>query len=103
MRIEITTAPNLDTVPSTVSDRIVLQDDSDSNNLKVSTVQDVSDLISAPLTTAINGKQATLVSGTNIKTINGTTLLGSGDLIVTGSTDYGRAYALAAGLTTYGY
>jgi hypothetical protein len=33
-----------------------------------------------------NGKQATLVSGTNIKTVNGTTLLGSGDLgIITGT------------------
>lgn len=31
-----------------------------------------------------NGKQATLVSGTNIKTINGTTLLGSGDIVVGG-------------------
>jgi len=30
------------------------------------------------------GKQAALVSGTNIKTINGTTLLGSGDLTVSG-------------------
>ena len=29
-----------------------------------------------------NGKQATLVSGTSIKTINGTTLLGSGDIVV---------------------
>lgn len=29
-----------------------------------------------------NGKQATLVSGTNIKTVNGTTLLGSGNLAV---------------------
>ena len=33
-----------------------------------------------------NGKQATLVSGTNIKTVNGTTLLGAGDLgIITGT------------------
>ena len=30
----------------------------------------------------IDGKQATLVSGTNIKTINGSTALGSGDLVV---------------------
>ena len=30
----------------------------------------------------IDGKQATLVSATNIKTINGTTVLGSGDLVV---------------------
>lgn len=29
-----------------------------------------------------NGKQNALVSGTNIKTVNGTTLLGSGDLVV---------------------
>jgi hypothetical protein len=40
-------------------------------------------LISADWTT-FNGKQATLVSGTNIKTINGTTILGSGDITITG-------------------
>lgn len=41
------------------------------------------------LQTALDGKQASLVSGTNIKTVNGTTLLGSGDLTVTGaSKDY---------------
>jgi hypothetical protein len=34
------------------------------------------------LDTALSGKQATLVSGTNIKTINGSSLLGSGDLTV---------------------
>lgn len=32
-----------------------------------------------------NNKQATLVSGTNIKTINGNTLLGSGDITISGS------------------
>jgi hypothetical protein len=32
-----------------------------------------------------NGKQAALVSATNIKTINGTTILGSGDLVVSGT------------------
>lgn len=32
-----------------------------------------------------NGKQAALVSATNIKTINGTTILGSGDLTVSGT------------------
>ena len=37
------------------------------------------------LQSALNAKQATLVSGTNIKTINGSTVLGSGDLVVTGS------------------
>ncbi len=36
------------------------------------------------LVTSVAGKQATLVSGTNIKTVNGSTLLGSGDLVVSG-------------------
>lgn len=34
--------------------------------------------------TTFNNKQAALVSGTNIKTINGTSVLGSGDLVVSG-------------------
>lgn len=34
--------------------------------------------------TTFNGKQATLVSGTNIKTINSTSLLGSGDITISG-------------------
>jgi len=34
------------------------------------------------LQTALNAKQATLVSGTNIKTVNSTSLLGSGDVAV---------------------
>ena len=42
-----------------------------------------------------NGKQAALVSGTNIKTVNGTTLLGSGDLGTIG-TGYG-----GTGLTSF--
>jgi len=32
--------------------------------------------------TTLSGKQATLVSGTNIKTVNSTTLLGSGDIVI---------------------
>lgn len=40
------------------------------------------------LVTDLSGKQATLVSGTNIKTINGSSLLGSGDLVVSGGTSY---------------
>lgn len=38
------------------------------------------DGVTSAIQTQINSKQATLVSGTNIKTVNGTTLLGSGDL-----------------------
>lgn len=34
------------------------------------------------LQSALNAKQATLVSGTNIKTINGSSVLGSGDLVI---------------------
>lgn len=36
------------------------------------------------LQTALDGKQATLVSATNIKTINGTSLLGSGNIAISG-------------------
>ena len=34
------------------------------------------------ITSAVSTKQDTLVSGTNIKTINGSSILGSGDLVV---------------------
>lgn len=41
--------------------------------------------VTSAIQTQFSGKQDTLVSGTNIKTVNGTTLLGSGDLVVGGS------------------
>jgi hypothetical protein len=53
--------------------------------------------------TAVNNlqttKQATLVSGTNLKTINGNSLLGSGDLVISGGsgstlTNVGTGYAV---------
>jgi hypothetical protein len=34
--------------------------------------------------TALDGKQATLVSGTNLKTVNGNSLLGAGDVVISG-------------------
>lgn len=40
------------------------------------------------LQTALDGKLDTLVSGTNIKTINGTSVLGSGDLVVAGGSSF---------------
>ena len=46
-------------------------------------VESVRDKINA-LTTAINSKQAALVSGTNIKTVNSQSLLGAGDLVISG-------------------
>lgn len=41
------------------------------------------------LSTALAGKQDTLVSGTNIKTINGSTVLGSGDITISSSVAWG--------------
>lgn len=45
--------------------------------------------ISTATQTALNAKQATLVSGTNIKTINSTSILGSGDITISGSVAWG--------------
>ena len=41
----------------------------------------------------ISGKQDTLVSGTNIKTINGQSILGSGDIVITGGSGSGYSDA----------
>lgn len=52
----------------------------------LSNVTDVAPLelpVSNATQTALNGKQDTLVSGTNIKTINSVSLLGSGDIVIT--------------------
>jgi hypothetical protein len=46
-----------------------------------------------------NGKQDALVSGTNIKTINGNSVLGSGDLVVSGSNIYNADGALTSART----
>lgn len=43
--------------------------------------------VTSAIQTQLNAKQATLVSGTNIKTINGTSLLGSGDITIAGTID----------------
>lgn len=40
------------------------------------------------LNTRVNGKQATLVSGTNIKTINNESILGSGNITISGGSSY---------------
>jgi hypothetical protein len=37
-------------------------------------------------------KQATLISGTNLKTINGTSMLGSGDLVISGGSGASRVF-----------
>ena len=50
---------------------------------------------SGGVASALSGKQATLVSGTNIKTINSTSLLGSGDIAVSANTP--KATTIPAG------
>ena len=40
------------------------------------------------LNAALNGKQDTLVSGSTIKTVNGSSVLGSGNLVVTGEQSF---------------
>lgn len=53
----------------------------------------------ATVASALAGKQASLVSGTNIKTINGTSLLGSGDIVISGGGTSTPTYSTTA-LTT---
>ena len=49
----------------------------------VITPQNIGTYTSAQIDTKVNAKQDTLVSGTNIKTINGETILGEGDITIT--------------------
>jgi hypothetical protein len=52
--------------------------------------------VTSDIQTQINGKQATLVSGSNIKTINSTSILGSGNLVISGG---GISYPSGSGIT----
>lgn len=49
------------------------------------------------LATTLDTKQVTLVSSTNIKTINGSDILGSGDLTVTGGITHPQVLARTLG------
>ncbi len=53
----------------------------------VDNTSDANKPVSTATQTALNAKQATLVSATNIKTINSNSLLGSGDLAIAGVSD----------------
>lgn len=61
---------------SVLNDEILLRNESDPNAIKGSgmTIEEI--------VNSINGKQDALISGTNIKTINGESVLGSGDMII---------------------
>jgi len=52
------------------------------------------DGVTSAIQTQLNAKQATLVSGTNIKTINGATVLGAGDITIAGNPPSGVAGAI---------
>jgi hypothetical protein len=58
------------------------------NLASVDNTSDANKPISIATQTALNSKQNTLVSGTNIKTINGASVLGSGDLVIGSSLPY---------------
>ena len=62
----------------------VTLDKTDVGLSNVDNTSDVNKPISTATQTALDAKQATLVSGTNIKTINGTSVLGSGDITISG-------------------
>ena len=62
----------------------VTLDKSDVGLGNVDNTSDADKPISTATQTALNAKQATLESGTNIKTINGDSLLGSGDITLGG-------------------
>lgn len=55
----------------------------------------------SPIQTQINSKQTTLVSGTNIKTLNGSSLLGSGDIAIS-SGGGGTSLAMPSAFTVAG-
>ena len=67
----------------------------------VNNTSDVNKPISTATQTALNSKQATLVSGTNIKSINGSSVLGSGDLTISGGGGISSVIPLASGQYTY--
>jgi len=55
----------------------------------VDNTSDANKPISSATQTALDAKQATLVSGTNIKTVNGTSVLGSGNIAISSAVAWG--------------
>jgi hypothetical protein len=55
----------------------------------VDNTSDANKPVSSAQQTALDAKQATLVSGTNIKTINGSTVLGSGNISISSAVAWG--------------
>ena len=65
-----------------------------------SVVLDTADVVG--LDTALSSKQDTLVSGTNIKTINGDSILGSGNIVLTATSDFASITGKPTTLDGYG-
>jgi len=55
----------------------------------VDNTSDANKPVSSAQQTALDAKQATLVSGTNIKTVNNTSLLGSGNIAISSAVAWG--------------
>lgn len=68
-------------------------------NLPIASASNIGKLSSADWST-FNGKQDALVSGTNIKTINSNSLLGSGDILL-GSTNFTETYIFTTARQTF--
>jgi hypothetical protein len=66
-------------------------------------VSDGGALADGTITAADIGAQATLVSGTTIKTVNGVSLLGSGNITVEGGTGGGGAINIDGGFPDSSY
>ena len=73
------------------------------SDIGLGNIDNISDLnkpISTATQTALNTKQNTLVSGTNIKTLNGNTLIGSGDLIINNNYTAGSGINITSNIIT---
>lgn len=78
--VTIDAAGNVDSVNGQTG--VVVLTKSDIGLGNVDNTSDVNKPISSATQTALNGKQDTLVSGTNIKTVNSNSLVGSGDVVI---------------------
>lgn len=78
--VTIDAAGNVDSVNGKVGVVVLTKTDIGLGN--VDNTSDANKPISTATQTALNGKQDTLVSGTNIKTVNSNSLVGSGDVVI---------------------
>jgi hypothetical protein len=73
--------PTVDAI-NDVLDNITVSDATTTSKGVVQLAGDLSGIAAAPTVPGLATKQPTLVSGTNIKTVNGNSLLGSGDVVI---------------------